>query len=327
MGTWRIPADLLARARFVLSPKAEIVTALSALLGPRDSTERAFRAVHGSAFEAMLAEFPARSAVLECSFRPRRGRQPAWLASYLGSPPHSPAATAEDELAAVAATPDLALRHDLEETMQRPLPPELASARLTDEAVGLLRWVWTHTLETDWRRRERILRADVVARTGRLATHGWAAVLRDLGRNREWVGDGQLRINRYDLPTRVLPTDAELYFIPVTSHGSWVGWIEPTTYALYYPVTGRLAETDATRHGGLAPLVGANRAALLRMLDKPAGTTHLATHLNLPIGSVGNHLRILLQAGVVARRRSGRHVLYWRTPLGDALVAADGPNL
>jgi len=35
-------------------------------------------------------------------------------------------------------------------------------------------------------------------------------------------------------------------------------------------------------------------------------------------------LRVLLDAGVVARRRSGRHVLYWRTALGESLIAADG---
>ena len=39
----------------------------------------------------------------------------------------------------------------------------------------------------------------------------------------------------------------------------------------------------------------------------------------------GNHLRVLLDAGAVARRRSGRHVLYWRTALGESLIAADGP--
>jgi DNA-binding transcriptional ArsR family regulator len=42
----------------------------------------------------------------------------------------------------------------------------------------------------------------------------------------------------------------------------------------------------------------------------------------LPLGAVGNHLRVLLDAGAVLRRRSGREVLYWRTQLGDGLVAA-----
>jgi DNA-binding transcriptional ArsR family regulator len=149
-------------------------------------------------------------------------------------------------------------------------------------------------------------------------------VLRDLGKGREWAGDGQLRINSYDLPARVLSADADLLFIPVTSSVSWVGWTEPVRYAVYYPVAGRLAPGDATRHGGLDRLVGANRAALLRLLAQPLGTTHLAAAAGLPVGAVGNHLRVLLDAGVVARRRSGRHVLYWRTALGEALIAADG---
>ena len=89
-------------------------------------------------------------------------------------------------------------------------------------------------------------------------------------------------------------------------------------------VTGRLAATEGARRGGLGQLIGANRAALLRQLDQPAGTTDLAALSRLPIGSVGNHLRVLLDAGAVTRRRSGRSVLYWRTPLGDALIAADG---
>jgi DNA-binding transcriptional ArsR family regulator len=74
----------------------------------------------------------------------------------------------------------------------------------------------------------------------------------------------------------------------------------------------------------LERLVGANRAALLRLLDQPLGTTHLAASTGLPVGAVGNHLRVLLDAGVVARRRSGRNVLYWRTALGDSLTAAGG---
>jgi hypothetical protein len=68
-----------------------------------------------------------------------------------------------------------------------------------------------------------------------------AAVLHDLGRDREWIGDGQLRINRYDLPSRQLEADADLFFVPVHARGNWVGWDIPHRYALYYPVTGALA--------------------------------------------------------------------------------------
>ena len=69
---------------------------------------------------------------------------------------------------------------------------------------------------------------------------------------------------------------------------------------------------------------GRGVAGLLRRLDQPLGTTQLAASCGLPVGAVGNHLRVLLDAGVVARRRSGRHVLYWRATLGEALIAADG---
>ncbi len=324
MGTWQVPSDLLARARFTVSPKAEVVTALSALLRPEDPAERAFHAAHHVAFETMLADFPLRRDVLACSFRPRRGRQPGWTANYLDSPPAAPGVPFAAELAAVARIPGEALRADLRETMLTALPARMRSANITEAAAGLLEWVWTHTVATDWPRRERLLRADIVARTGQLAGQGWAAVLRDLGRDLEWAGDGHLRINRYQLPSRKLPPSAQLYFIPVTSQSGWVGWNEPASYAIYYPVTGRFAPTDAKRRGGLDRLLGTNRATLLRMLGHPGGTTHLAARTGLPIGSVGNHLRVLLDAGVVARRRSGRHVLYWRTPLGDALVAADG---
>jgi DNA-binding transcriptional ArsR family regulator len=324
MGTWQVTSDLLAKARFAMSPKAEVVGALEALMTPSDPVERAFRAAHHVAFEAMLDEHPVRRDLLACSFRPRRGSKPGWLAYYLAAPPARQDVTLADELAAVAATPPEALRADLRETLDGPLPGCLETVDVTQEAAAVLEWTWTRTLATDWPRRERLLRADIVARTGQLARHGWAAVLRDLGKGREWAGDGQLRINRYDLPTRVLSADADLSFIPVTFTRGWVGWTEQVRYAVYYPVTGRLAPGDAARRSGLDRLIGANRAALLRLLSQPLGTTHLAASTGLPVGAVGNHLRVLLDAGVVARRRSGRHVLYWRTALGEAMIAADG---
>jgi DNA-binding transcriptional ArsR family regulator len=190
-----------------------------------------------------------------------------------------------------------------------------------DLVRDLVVWLWTHTVETDWARRERVLRADIVGRTAQLAKHGWGGVLRDLGRDREWVGDGELRINRYALPTRTLAPGSRLLFVPTHTDGSWVGWHD-TRYAIYYPVAGRLASVDAGSSAGLAPLVGSNRAEVLTLLDVPRSTSQLSVLTGQAIGSVGGHLKVLLEAGVVLRRRSGREVLYWRTPLGDALVAA-----
>lgn len=42
------------------------------------------------------------------------------------------------------------------------------------------------------------------------------------------------------------------------------------------------------------------------------------------LGSVGRHLKVLLDARLVERRRSGRSVLYYRTPAGEVLVGVQG---
>jgi DNA-binding transcriptional ArsR family regulator len=321
MGRWLITADVLARARFQLSTRAEVAASIGALLSPSDPVERAFHAAHSHAFRQMLDAEPLRAAVLSHSLRSRRGTQPGWIAHWLCDPPVG-AADIDAELDKLAATTDDALRADLEETTGGPLPASLQRGSVTEAAVGLVRWVWSHTLETDWPRREAILRADLVARTSRLATHGWQGVLHDLGRDREWAGDGQLRINRFDLPTRTLGPEAQLLLIPTTSTASWVGWDEPHRYALYYPVSGRLVPNTTAGTDRLGRLIGANRARILTLMDDPTSTSQLVARTALPVGSVGNHLRVLLEAGLVARRRSGREVLYWRTALGDALTAA-----
>ncbi len=321
MGTWRVPADVMARSRFAISPIGEVVGALGALTRPRTPDQRAFREAHGAAFAGWLAGRPGAAELVRASFRDPGPRRVGWMADYLSLPPVDDDETFDDGLSHLRALDDDDVRADLLETTQAPLAAPLTGPGLRDLAVDLVVWLWTHTLESDWTRRERILRADIVSRTAQLARQGWGAVLRDLGRDREWVGDGQLRINRYDLPTRVLPEGSQLVFVPTHTDGSWVGW-HADRYALYYPVSGRLARVDAASTAGLAPLVGASRAAVLILLDVPRSTSQLATLSGQAVGSVGGHLKVLLDAGVVLRRRSGREVLYWRTALGDALVAA-----
>ncbi len=326
MGTWRVPADVLASSSFGISPKAEVVGALGALTRPRSPEQRAFGATHGAAFSAWLADRPTAADLVRSSFRSSSPGVSGWIADYLADPADAPDPTFDHEVDLLRRLTDADLRADLRETTRAELSPRLLEPGLGDVAVDLVCWLWTHTLETDWARRERILRADIVSRTAQLARHGWAAVLRDLGRDREWVGDGHLRINRYDLPTRTLPSGSRLMFVPTHTDGSWVGWRDDR-YAIYYPLAGRLADVDAGSARGLGALLGVNRAAVLELLDVPRSTSQVAALSGLALGSVGSHLRVLLEAGVVLRRRSGREVLYWRTALGDTLVASGSADL
>ncbi|MPY38319.1 helix-turn-helix transcriptional regulator, partial [Streptomyces adustus] len=57
-------------------------------------------------------------------------------------------------------------------------------------------------------------------------------------------------------------------------------------------------------------------------LGDPMSTTQLVAVTGQGLGSVGRHLRVLLDAGLVRRRRAGRSVLYSRTPAGEALLEA-----
>lgn len=184
--------------------------------------------------------------------------------------------------------------------------------------------MWSVTPAADWPRRQRVLQADIVSRTALPAAHGWSGMIPTLGAKKKWLGDGRLQIDRYDLPERDLSRAEALLFVPVHSNGSWVAWTEPSRYAIIYPVTGALAPTGTTAVTGLARLIGANRARLLRSLDDPRSTTQLTALSGLPIGAVGNHLRVMLDAGLVLRRRAGREVLYWRTALGDQPAATGG---
>lgn len=322
MGSWSVSADLLASSRFVVSPLAEAVAALTVLQRPTEPWQQAFESANRAAFGEMLQRHPVRRDLLARAWRPRRGDQPGWQADFLSSVSARSGMPFEDELAELAdGWDDNRIRAELHTVRAGQLGQSLLRPGLREELVGLLRWVWTVTIEADWPRRERVLRADIVSRTSLLASRGWSGVLPSLGASRRWLGDGRLQINRYDLPERDLSAAETLVFIPVHGTGGYVAWDEPTHYAIVYPVTGALAGTAAATAAGLGRLIGANRARLLGALDDPRSTTQLAALSGLPTGAVGNHLKVLLDAGVVLRRRAGREVLYWRTALGDSLVA------
>jgi DNA-binding transcriptional ArsR family regulator len=319
VGIWLVDADVLAGSRFRVSALAETVASLLVLTERRPNRpgQLARPAQQRAAFQARMADDPVGRAFLKGALLP------AWLADFLCAPPGDEDRTFDDEMRRIRTASSGALRADLAGD-----DPALDVPDLPDRVADVLDWVWTEAVEPDWQRRERAFEADIIARTRRLSTSGWASALDDMRPGMRWLGEGRLQINAYDYPPHDL-TDGQLLFIPSTSARGWVGWRRPHRYSVVYPCAGLLAEGRPTAPGALRRLIGPARATLLSLLDNPMSTTQLVSVTGFALGAVGNHLKVLLDAQLVRRRRAGRSVLYYRTPDGDRLirvVTADDRN-
>ncbi|MGP3770814.1 ArsR/SmtB family transcription factor [Streptomyces sp. SDT5-1] len=327
MGVWRVGADTLAGSRFVVSRLGEATASLRKLADPvaAHPGERRWLDAHLPAYRARLAADPVTALLLDAGFGAH------WIADFLTPTPDG---VREDDLAdglaRIRATPPDVVRAHLAVSSPGPLPRALADADdLAERAADVLAWVWWETVLPEWPRRRRIIEADVVARTRELTRGGWAAAFGGMRPTMRWLGDGLLRINAHDHPPRDL-AGAQLLFVPVTPKQGWVSWPEGPRvdrYALVYPCAGTLADAGRTTPpDGLAALVGTARAQVLVLLEQPLTTTQLVALTGQGLGSVGRHLKVLHEARLVERRRAGRSVLYFRTPTGDALLAAQRPG-
>jgi DNA-binding transcriptional ArsR family regulator len=319
MGWWQVSADTLAGSRFVISPLAEATASLMVL--HKDTAthpgERPWLDAHRAAYRERLASDPVTAQLVRAAL----GRR--WVADFFGFIPTGSSEPAlDEELARVRQTPPEVARTDLTQSLGGPLPASLDRPDLPERAAGLLEWVWTQTVLPYWPRRRRILDADIVARTRQLSQGGWAAALGDMRPGMRWLGEGRLQVNTYNYPPRTI-AGAQLTFVPVTSGQQWAAWDIPYRYALVYPCSGVLTQPDpAPVPEALGALLGPARAAVLVLLDTPKSTTQLVALTGQGLGSVGRHLKVLLAARLVQRRRAGRSVLYYRTAAGETLLAA-----
>ncbi|GGS50412.1 ArsR/SmtB family transcription factor [Streptomyces cinerochromogenes] len=319
MGWWQLNADTLARSRFVVSPLAEVFASLKLLHAGQGAHpgEHAWLGAHRPAYEALLAADPVTARLVRAGL----GRE--WIADFLTPTPRGEESLATEVARVRAAHPGAARAH-LRMSLGGPLPDVLDRDDLPERAAGLLEWVWEETVRPYWERRRRVLEADVVARTARVSRGGWASVLDGLrpGGTR-WLGESRFQVNRHEYPPREI-SGAELVFVPVTAQRSgWVSWEEGERYAVVYPCAGVLAgDGGRAVPAGLGALLGTARAGVLVLLGSPMSTSQLTAVTGQGLGSVGRHLKVLREAGLVERRRAGRSVLYVRTGVGDALVEA-----
>jgi DNA-binding transcriptional ArsR family regulator len=323
MGWWKVSADTLAVSRFVISPLAETTASLITLQRgvAAHPGERTWLAAHRPAYRERLASDPVTTLAVRAALGPR------WIADFL-----APAPLGEgerpflEELAPIRETTAEDVLADLEISLGGSLPAPLRRPDLALHLADLLEWVWTECVLPYWPRRRRIIEADIFARSARLGQGGWVAVLDGMSPGIRWLGDGRLQINAHNYPPRDISA-AQLLFVPVTSAHGWVSWNKPHRYALTYLCAGVLAEAgQAPVPAPLAALLGPGRARVLMLLDTPKSTTQLVALTGLGLGSVGRHLKVLLDAHLVQRRRVGRSVFYSRTQPGNTLLDAQSAS-
>jgi DNA-binding transcriptional ArsR family regulator len=111
----------------------------------------------------------------------------------------------------------------------------------------------------------------------------------------------------------------------------FIGHEGENQFTLIYPARGvarvweGLAIADDAA-SDLGALIGRSRAGVLHRLEVPMTTTHLSRVMDQSPGTVSQHLSVLRRNGLVVSWRSGRNVLYRRTPLASSIIAASGAS-
>ncbi|MEU8814705.1 helix-turn-helix domain-containing protein [Actinoplanes sp. NPDC048796] len=313
MTTLHVDSQTLATARFAVSPLAETVAALNLLAGRRlGPTATAWTARHGATAGEVRRDAVGR-ALLDLLART------SWIPDFLTPPVLGRPATFAAELAAVAGTPAAKARADLATSLGRAVPAAFAARDLVPRIARILEHVWSACVASEWPRHRAVLERDIIHRAGLLVTAGWAQALAGLGPSVSWLGSGRIMVNAYEGAEEHVGS-AQLVFVPCALGAGWLGIRPPEAYVVVYPARGA-GSPDGPAGGGADALIGATRARLLRGLDNPGTPSQLAALHGLSLGTVGEHLSILLAAGAVTAARSGRSVWYSRTALGDALLA------
>jgi DNA-binding transcriptional ArsR family regulator len=311
--------DAALHIRFGISPLGEAARAALASVSPvRDTSHFAWLKQRRTLLRELYRDHdlsPLFVLLREC----RR------LPDFLTPPPRGPLVDIDEELTRVRRTPWRQARAEVDRALEgrRVDGPTLRALRSADAPSRLadaLGSIWRMLLEPSWPTVRELLERDVDYRARRLAEGGLALLFEDLAPDVTLCGH-ELRVRQPAIATIGLGVHG-LLLIPSAFIAPRVATrLEPPAVA--YPARGTgalLGNAPAATRPALSRLIGATRAEILALLEEPSTTTMLAHRLRRSPGNVADHLAVLRRAGLVARRRTGRQVLYWRTPLGQATL-------
>lgn len=255
------------------------------------------------------------------------------LPDFLTPRPTTFAASFEEQLEVVRATPPELVRRDLIATHDgHGLPAALAAARSPDDArvrelvdsiCGELKAYWDIAIAPLWPKMRLVLEGDTTYRARQLAVGGARLLFADLHPNVQWQ-DGVLRIDQMLGQHDVSASGRGLLLVPSIFAYKPVPPLSPDeSPSLAYPSRGVAtlsAPTTRSDATALTALLGQPRAVLLRMLDEPLPTIEIARRLEVTPSAVSQHLQVLHATNLVTRARDGRYLLYRRSALGDQLI-------
>ncbi|MEJ3746880.1 DUF5937 family protein [Actinomycetes bacterium KLBMP 9797] len=317
----------VARTRFALSPLAEVIESLYQL------SSRRMPSPHRGWLEASRDGLRGVDMALLRAVVPSG----AFVADFLFAAA-TDASAIDDQLRLVAETPAARIRADVAAVWERESVPAPARELCAEGTAGARRladtlWrYWSVAIEPHWREIRAVLEDDLAYRAGRLTGGGVDALLSSLHPEIS-VRDEVLQI---DKPRHSVEHDLAgdgLLLMP--SVFAWPGLVvdkapdRPASLVYACRGVGTLwggGSADDIGDDALGALLGHSRAAILNCLAAPRSTTELARELGQSAPSVSFHLSVLRRSGLVTSWRSGRRVLYRRTPLASGLVAAGGPG-
>lgn len=310
----------VARVRFARSPMDELVHSVNVLAGRKgDEMHRRWED---------LAR--RRLAGLDLSLVDTLVGETHYHPDFLMPPPHRWDSNVADELERVRETADDEVRRCLDlcwpdggiPAIVRPLY-ENPRAEL-GALVGVLAAYWAAAIEPVWDRLCAVHEADLSYRSGLLTSGGVDRLFADLHPRVSYVDDrvrvagpcehrahpvngaGVLLVPCVFIWPKLTVFDADPYQPTITYAARGVGEVWSTP--------------GDTTEAPVAELIGRGRAALLAVLDLPQSTTQLADRLGVAPSTVSEHLSILRRSRLVRSHRSGRTVLYERTPLASRLL-------